>query len=161
MKQTAFLWCFLKEDEFRWVKTVDGEDDSSDIIDSYLGYGWRHTAHWNWRSRIDFLISVFSLSRPHLLSKTIWSKCVRHNFYSVTSFNEIFIFNSKYHWCNDTYMTYCLHCCGSDCAGLHTMRRGSVLFNVRKPCLAFFLKNCCTEQQKHLVPSHCSSVVFS
>ena len=48
MKQTAILRCFLIENRVLVGYNIfNGENDSSGIIESCLGYGWPHTAYQN------------------------------------------------------------------------------------------------------------------
>jgi len=54
-------------------------------------------SHWY------FLISVFTLSRLHLLSKTSWASIFLRDFFHSHPFNETFIVNGKSHCCNDTF----------------------------------------------------------
>ena len=77
MKQTAFLRCFLTQERVLVDKTLNRENDSTGIIDSCPACRRpvAHTAHPIAQiSKVKdlaliLLISVFSLSSLHLLSK--------------------------------------------------------------------------------------------
>jgi len=53
----------------------------------------------SYRSRTHILISVFTPSRLHLLSKTSWASVFLHIFYS-RPFNEMSIVSGESHCCN-------------------------------------------------------------
>jgi len=110
MKQTAFLRCFLTQERVLVDKTLNRENDSTGIIDSCPACRRpvAHTAHPIAQiSKVKdlaliLLISVFSLSSLHLLSKSILSNRFATRFY-LQRYNEMFIVSSMSRCCSGTF----------------------------------------------------------
>jgi len=87
MKQTAFLRCFLTQERVLADETLNNENDSTGIIDSCPGCGRPHSADPVAKiSKVKdlaliLLISVFSLSSLHLLSRKHLKQSFCYTFY--------------------------------------------------------------------------------